>query len=430
MRQLFVQVPKGQGKTVLEVAQSCKGTNLAQMPAQGTEQPLDLVLIHISNGQVERLLDKLQDLPELSVTLLPTGVMALHPPSDAAPEQVTNVEERSPIEIFLSGLQSTGSWKGFLSYAAIAGIIVWIGLYTNTSYLLVAAMLLAPFAGPAMNTALATARGDRKLLGSSILRYFAALGVTVAITALLSWVLQQQNPTSLMIDGSQISSVSALIPLAAGAAGALSLVQSERSSLVSGAATGMLVSASLAPPAGLVGMGAAMGRWDLATNGIFLLLLQLGGINLAAALVFRLFGLSVVGARYQRGQRGVFPAATGLSVMLLVGLLVWQFSSSPNLLRSSRAQRANAEVQQVVQQSNLADLVESNVRFTRANIPGQNSLLSVVYVQRKANLEQSSEQIRAELTQAIQARLTQQGITPLVDINVLAAPEQASETSL
>ncbi|MBW4468088.1 MAG: DUF389 domain-containing protein [Pegethrix bostrychoides GSE-TBD4-15B] len=425
MRQLFVQVPKGQGKTVLEVAQSCDGTNLAQMPAQGTEQPLDLVLIHISNGQVERLLDKLQDLPELSVTLLPTGVMALHPPSDAAPEQVTNVEERSPIEIFLSGLQSTGSWKGFLSYAAIAGIIVWIGLYTNTSYLLVAAMLLAPFAGPAMNTALATARGDRKLLGSSIFRYFSALSVTIATTALLSWVLQQQNPTSLMIDGSQISSVSALIPLAAGAAGALSLVQSERSSLVSGAATGMLVSASLAPPAGLVGMGAAIGRWDLATNGIFLLLLQLGGINLAAALVFRLFGgLSVVGARYQRGQRGVFPVATALSVVLLAGLLVWQFSSPPNLLRSSRAQRANAEVQQVVQQSNLADLVESNVRFTRANIPGQNSLLSVVYVQRKANLAESSEQIRAELTQAIQERLVQQGnITPLVDVNVLEAPE-------
>jgi len=26
------------------------------------------------------------------------GVTALHPPADAAPDQVTNVEERSPIE--------------------------------------------------------------------------------------------------------------------------------------------------------------------------------------------------------------------------------------------------------------------------------------------------------------------------------------------
>jgi len=258
MRQLLVQVPQGCGKKVLEIANVCEGTNLARFEAAGVERAIDLVFVHISNGKVEELLGKLQDIPDLSFMLLPTGIMALHPPADAAPDQVTNVEERSPLEIFLSGLQSTGSWKGFLSYAAIAGVIVWIGLYTNTVYLLVAAMLLAPFAGPAMNTALATARGDRPLLQHSIIRYFAALSVTIATTALLSWILQQQIPTNLMIDSSQISMVSVLIPLAAGAAGALTLVQSDRSSLVSGAATGMLVAASLAPPAGIIGMAGAI----------------------------------------------------------------------------------------------------------------------------------------------------------------------------
>jgi len=424
MRQLLVQVPRGCGKTVLEIAKACDGTNLAQLEATGIDRSLDLVFVHISNSRVETLLEKLQDVPDLSFTLLPTGIMALHPPADAAPDQVTNVEERSPIEIFLSGLQSTGSWKGFLSYAAIAGVIVWIGLYTNTVYLLVAAMLLAPFAGPAMNTALATARGDRQLLQHSIIRYFAALSVTIATTALLSWILQQQIPTNLMIDSSQISTVSVLIPLAAGAAGALTLIQSDRSSLVSGAATGMLVAASLAPPAGIIGMAGAIGRWDLAMNGFFLLLLQLGGINLSAALLFRLFGLSTEGARYQRGKRGVFPISVGLSAIMLTGLLIWQFSSPPNLERSSRAQRANAELQQVVQQNDSAQLVEANVRFTRANIQEQNTLLCVVYVQRRPEATRSAEQIRADLTQAIQSRLLKDfNATPLVDVIVLEAPD-------
>ncbi|MBD2093493.1 DUF389 domain-containing protein [Microcoleus sp. FACHB-1515] len=425
MRQLLVQVPQGYGKTVLEVAKACDGTNLAQIEATGVDRSIDLVFIHVSNGKVETLLNKLENIPDLSFTLLPTGIMALHPPAEAAADQVTNVEERSPIEIFLSGLQSTGSWKGFLSYAAIAGVVVWIGLYTNTVYLLVAAMLLAPFAGPAMNAALATARGDRQLLGRSIIRYFAALGVTIATTALLNWILQQQIPTSLMLESSQISTVSVLIPLAAGAAGALTLVQSDRSSLVSGAATGMLVAASLAPPAGIIGMAGAIGRWDLAVNGLFLLLLQLGGINLAAALVFRLFGLSTRGSRYQRGQRGVFPIAIGLSVIALTGLLIWQFSNSPNLQRSSRAQRANAALQQVVEQNDSVQLVESNVRFTRANIQGQNTLLCVVYVQRQPEAMQTAEQIRADLTQAIQSRLLNQDFnaTPLVDVIVLETPD-------
>ncbi|MBD2256947.1 TIGR00341 family protein [Pseudanabaena sp. FACHB-2040] len=426
MRQLLIQVPCGCGKTVLQKAKDCDGTNLAQWQTDG-DDCLDIVMVHVSNQKVETLLDQLQDLPDLKVTLFPTGVMALHPPADAAAQQVKQVEERSPIEIFLAGLQSVGSWKGFLSYAAMAGVVVWIGLYTATSYLLVAAMLIAPFAGPAMNTAIATARGDRQLLGRSVLRYFVALSVTIVVAALLSLIFQQQTPTPLMIEQSQISMVAVLLPLAAGAAGAINLIQSERSSLVSGAATGMLVAASLAPPAGIIGMAAAVSRWDLAVNGLFLLLLQLSGINLAAAVLFRFFGLSTRGARYQRGKRGIFPVSLGVSAIALAGLLTWQLSTSPNLVRSSRAQQANAEVQKVIEQADEVNLIESNVRFTRSNIKGQNTLLGVVYVQRQPNVEQSTEAIQAELTETIQAHLLNQGfnVTPLIDVNVLEAPEIA-----
>ncbi|HEY9294932.1 MAG TPA: DUF389 domain-containing protein, partial [Phormidium sp.] len=241
MRQLIIQVPKGQGKAVLDIAKSHNGANLAQFEASNGDGEIDVVIVNISNQKVEKLLGELQNLSQVHITLTPTGVMALQPPASEAPEQVKDVQERSPIEIFLSGLQSIGSWRGFLGYAAVAGVVVWIGLYTNTSYLLVAAMLIAPFAGPAMNVAIASARGDLYLLWRSLLRYFSALAVTILITFLLSVVLQQEIPTSLMIDRSQISSVAILLPLAAGAAGALNLVQSERSSLVSGAATGMLV---------------------------------------------------------------------------------------------------------------------------------------------------------------------------------------------
>ncbi|MEA5451249.1 DUF389 domain-containing protein [Leptolyngbya sp. CCNP1308] len=426
MRQLLIQVPSGCGKTVLQKAQACQGTNLAQWQTMD-DPPQDIVLVHVSNQRVESLLEALQDLPELNVTLVPTGVMALHPPADQAAEQVTQVEERSPIEIFLAGLQSVGSWKGFLSYAAIAGIIVWIGLYTNTNYLLVAAMLIAPFAGPAMNTAIASARGDRHLIGRSVLRYFSALLVTIAVAALLSLVFQQQIATPLMLDNSQISAVAVLLPLAAGAAGAINLVQSERSSLVSGTATGMLVAASLSPPAGIIGMSMAIGRWDMVVNGVFLLLLQLSSINLSAAILFRTFGLSTKGARYRRGKRGVFPVSLGASAIAIAALLTWQLTNPPSLQRSSRAQRANAEVQTVIEQFPQVKLVESTARFTRSDIAGQTTLLSEIYVQRQPGSDAADAAIQAELTQAIQTHLLDQGfnITPLVSINVLEAPNAA-----
>ncbi len=132
MRQLIIQVPREQGQKVLDIAKSVDGVNLAQFEAKGSEEFIDVVLVHVSNQHVEKLLAKLENLPKVHITLIPSGVIALHPPENEAPNQVTNVEERSPIEIFLSGLQSVGSWKGFLGYAAAAGFVVWSGLYTNT----------------------------------------------------------------------------------------------------------------------------------------------------------------------------------------------------------------------------------------------------------------------------------------------------------
>lgn len=424
MRQLLVQVPRGCGKNVLDIAKACDGVNLVHFEATGTEKPLDVVIVYVPNQKVEELLGELESLPELHVTLIPRGVIALEPPASEAPQQVKDVEPRSPIEIFLAGLQSVGSWKGFLGYAVAGGVVVWIGLFTNSSYLLVAAMLIAPFAGPAMNTAIATARGDAHLLQRTLLRYFAALATTILVTWALSLILQQEVVTSSMSATSNVSSVAVLLPLIAGAAGALNLVQSERSSLVSGAAVGMLVAASLAPPAGVVGMAIAMGRWDMAVNGLFVLLLQLVGINLSASIVFRIYGMSARGARYDRGKKLVFPAILAVTILALAGLLTWQFSSSPELQRTSRSQRANAEIQKVVKNSSLAELVEADVRFPNPNIKGQNTLLGTVYVQRKPGVTQSDQQIRDRLTKDIQTNLLEQGFnaTPLVDVSVLEAP--------
>lgn len=424
MRQLLVQVPQGYGKDVLDAAKAHDGSNLALVEATGSDQSIDLVMIHVSNRKVEGLLEALERIPNLQITLNPRGVLTLQPPADEAAQQVTDVAARSPIEVFLSGLQSVGSWKGFLGYAAAAGVVVWIGLFTNTSYLLVAAMLIAPFAGPAMNVALATARGDRHLLGRSIVRYFAALIVAIAVAAFLSFVLRQQVITEQMAATSTISAVAVLLPVVAGAAGALNLVQSERSSLVSGAATGMLIAASLAPPAGLVGMAAVMGRWDLTINGVFVLLLQLVGINLSAAIVFRLYGVSAQGARYKRGKAWAFPAILTVTVVAIAGLLTWQFSTLPNLQRSSLTQRATANIKTVVDESGLATLVEANVRFTRPDIQGQNTLLATVYVQQQST-SQSTQAIQSQLTQNIQTHLLNQefNVTPLVNVTVLQAPE-------
>ncbi len=420
MRQLWIQVPKGEGEKVVQLAESHDGTNILRVEATSQSAPVELVVAHVSNSRVEALLKSLDPISNIHINWIPDGVVALHPPASEAPQQVIDVEQRSPIEIFLAGLQSVGSWWGFLSYAAIAGVVVWVGLYTNSSFLLTASMLIAPFAGPAMNLAIATARGDVALLWRSLLRYFSALAVCIATSALLSVALQQRVITQLMVDTGQISSITVLLPLAAGAAGAIFLIQSRRSSLVSGAAVGVLVAASLAPPTGLTGMAIALWQPELIQSGLFLLLLQLAGINLSAAAVFRWRGLSAKKAKYSRGRRGVLPIVLLASALLMAGLLTWQFSSSPFLQRSSRAQRADAEVQEVVRQAEAVKLIETSVRFPSVDVSSQTPLLVEVAVQRQGTGNLSDEALQAQLSKSIRDRLTAADfeVDPLIDITI------------
>jgi uncharacterized hydrophobic protein (TIGR00271 family) len=421
MRQIVVAVPRGEGKTVLEMAQAHEGVNLARFEAVDIDDPIDLVLVHVSNKRVEGLVGQLEKIPNMRLTLLPSAVMALYPPADSAPEQILEVQERSPIEIFLAGLQSVGSWRGFLAYAAAGGAVVWIGLFTNTVYLLVAAMLIAPFAGPAMNTAIATARGDWRLLGRSLIRYFAALATAILTSALLTLIIRPDLVTSLVIDTSKISTVAVLLPLAAGAAGAIHLMQSQQSSLVSGAAVGILIAASLAPPAGMVGMAVVIGRYDIALRSIYLLLLQLVGINLSAAIIFRSFGLSSTGARYTRGKGWLFPVALGITAALLAGLLGWQYSNSPSLERSSLEQQATATVQRLVQNQEDLNYLDADIRYTQSSDTDTNTLLAVVYVQAQPDNPLAPETIQENLSADLEQELNQalSNTEPLVMVNVL-----------
>ena len=425
MRQITVQVSQGYGKQVLQLAERHSGRCLSLTSAIGSEGNIDSVQALIPNRRVGDLLEELEkEVPLAEISLLPSAMLSLQLPTDDIPQSLQEVQPRSSIEVFLQGVQSIGSWPSFLTYAAIAGVIVWIGLYTNSVFLLVAAMLIAPFGGPAMNVAIASARGDSRLLKRSLARYFAALAVIVVVTWLLSMAFGQTIATQQMISTSEISATAALLPLAGGVAGALQLMQSERSSLVSGTAIGMLVAAALAPPAGMIGMAIAIHRPEMITSGVFLLLLQLVAINIACALVFRLYGLNSRGAIYARGQRGLFPTALGLSAVALALLLFWQFSSTPDLLRSSRAQKATDIIQTVVKNDPDISLVETNVRFSQADIPGQNTLLSDIYVQPKNGQSLSSESVSRRLSSQIQTELLESGfnVTPLVNVTLVEPP--------
>jgi uncharacterized membrane protein len=398
MRQVMVEIPRDRAARAVDIARRHGAVNLSRVDGSDADgRHVALVLAHVSNHALEPLVSALQELDDLRVSLLPVGALALHPPASAVADQVVDVTPRSPLEVYVAGLQSIGSWGGFLGYAVTGAVVVWLAVTTDAAYLLVGAMLIAPFAGPAVNTAIATARGDLHLLWRSLLRYVVALLVTAGTAAALTLLFHQRAATELMTSITSVPRSAVLLPMAAGAAGALHLAQSEQSSLVSGAAAGMLIAASLAPPAGVVGMVLVMGEHELLLPALFLLALQLGGINLAAALVLRAFGLSPRGARYDRGRDVVRVGSYVVTLAALAALGWWQFGSGPTELeRSSLAQRMREAVLAELSHDDRIRVVRARSSFPRAADPRGHTLLVELVVQRRDSAD-DVERIRREV---------------------------------
>ncbi|MFK4005096.1 DUF389 domain-containing protein [Qipengyuania sp. NPDC077563] len=394
MRQLSLNVLATETEPVLRAAETSGLTLFAQVETLDESEERRMLIFEAPNAQIEDFLRRIESAESLRVILAPQGIISLRPPASEPERQMLDIQARSPLEVFLGALQSIGSWPGLIGYAVTGGVIVWIGLFTESVFLLVAAMLIAPFAGPAMTAAIATARGDGKLLWRSLIRYVVALFSTILTTFLLSRIFDQKIATGLMIETSMRSSVSLLLPLAAGVAGALNLVQSERSSLVSGAATGMLVAAALAPPAGLVGMGLAIGQMDIVISSLWALSIQMVGINIAGFVVFRIYGMSTSGARYPRGKSWLSAISLLGSVVCIGVLIAVQFSGAPQFQQSSVAQRISAEVQKDLEAMDGVTPVSVESRFTRNRPQGQNPVWISIRVE--ASLSAAEERILSE----------------------------------
>lgn len=361
MRQLIIKIPKGHKEKVHELVKKYEGKNTINLPHEDS----DIFYIYLPNKKVNDFLKKIDEFEEPEITLIPRGVIALYPPASESPDQVADVQPKSSLEIYLGGIQSVGSKFGLFGYAFVAGIIVWIGLYTSTSYLLVAAMLVAPFAGPAMNAALATSAGKLDLLTSSLSRYAIAIGTGILASFLLTLLFPIEALTPLMEEVSQVSKFALFLPLVSGFAGAINICQSERDSLVSGAAVGILVAASLAPPVGLIGAGLFMGDWQVVFSSLFRILLQLLGIHLAATLVFYFYGkVTPKGVRFLKGSKKTglvttFVVLAGIGVMMF-----WQFSQPPYLRKASMNTELAEELDAELKKIDYIKVLNKDVTFS------------------------------------------------------------------
>ncbi len=207
-------------------------------------------------------------------------------------------------------------WR-FAVFMSLATAIATFGIATESTAVVIGAMLIAPLMAPILGVSAGLINGR---LRSASWSGLIALGGMVGTVA-LAWLLSGMIPDlQVVAANSQVTSRTApnlldlAIAIAAGAAGAYGVSRVEGSEALPGVA----VSIALVPPLAVVGITLRAGDWDQAAGASLLFLTNLFSIVLMAGLVFLLVGYGEWSQLYQRKDR----IRTSFAIVALGAILI------------------------------------------------------------------------------------------------------------
>ena len=244
------------------------------------------------------------------------------------------LERRAEVQVQLRD-SCTPDFDFFL-LVVLSAVIATLGLLTNSAAVIIGAMLVAPLMSPIIGIGLASLTGDARLFRDSSVALGQGALLAVLMAVILAWgnrhlpfVTLQELPAE-VISRTRPSPIDLTIALAGGMAAAFALAMPS----ISAALPGVAIATALMPPLGVVGIGIAMGRWDVAGGALLLFLTNAITIAFAAMLVFFALGFA---PKREAGRR--VPRALAISAVFTLILLVPLTILSASFFRNASENR-------------------------------------------------------------------------------------------
>ncbi len=240
----------------------------------------------------------------------------------------------------------------------LSSMIATSGLLTNSGAVIIGAMLVAPLMSPIIGLGLGSLTGDEKLLKPSVSALMRGAVIAIAIAVVLTWIndalpfVTLQELPEQVLSRTTPTPIDLLIALAGGLAAAFALAQPS----LSAALPGVAIATALMPPLGVVGIGIAMGRWDVAGGAFLLFITNAVTIAFASMLVFFALGFNPGTKNGEQVPRSLWVSALVTFVMLVP--LTWL--SVTSFRDASRTREINTVVAEEIQNRG-AELVDLHV---------------------------------------------------------------------
>ena len=198
------------------------------------------------------------------------------------------VSNRQKNELYASVKRDTAGDFGYYFLVALAAIVASFGLLLNSAAIIIGAMLISPIMKPILGMSFSITTGDSKLFSRAIASILFGSLFAITISIIITLIVPTRALTSEILARTQPTIIDLFVAFASGAAGAFILQNNKDLTVLPGVA----IATALMPPLCVVGAGIAMRDFSVALGGFLLFLSNFIAINLAAALIFKLVGIT------------------------------------------------------------------------------------------------------------------------------------------
>jgi len=215
----------------------------------------------------------------------------------------------------------------YITLMLLSTLLATIGVYLNSSAVVIGAMLLAPLMAPIVSLSMGLLRRNDELTVNSLKKIGLGILLALAASSLLVLIFSYKPITSEMMGRLNPSLLDLGVAIIAGIAAAYTKSFKE---IMQGLA-GVAIAVALVPPLAVAGIGLGRGDIHFFSQAFLLFMTNLVGIVLAALLTFRVLGFSPA----VKARRSVF-----IVLLMMVMITVPLYFSYTKILHQYNAEKS------------------------------------------------------------------------------------------
>ncbi|HEY3980902.1 MAG TPA: DUF389 domain-containing protein [Streptosporangiaceae bacterium] len=271
--------------------------NLVVLPGAARDPDGDAIQFDLATAAANPVLRRLREL-QPGGQLGPVAVQAVEAEIGAGdldrPRRGRYHGETEPVwDLVESRIVADSAYApSFYALLVLAGLIGAVGILTNSTILIVGAMVVGPEYNAIIATALGLDRRDRAAAVRGLVALGAGFGVAIVVTLLFGLVIrgsghvpraysQGVRPVSDLINSPDLFSV--IVAVLAGIVGVVSLTEARAGALI-----GVFISVTTIPAAADLGLSLAFTSWSAAGGAVAQLLLNVVVLIAVGAVALRL----------------------------------------------------------------------------------------------------------------------------------------------